>query len=259
MTDIQERLATGKGKFTPRYPDLGTGAGELRGLRSHPSSSRPSARRCSSGRGSTSAGSSGCRGRARYFTRELPGRLASIVVARDLDGDRPRLPQRLRPPRQQGRVAGAPAARSRAARVGSSPASTTAGATASTGASRTSPTSDEFFDLDKSTLRMPKVHCEVFAGFVFVNLSQDPGAAAHLPRRPHRSSSRRIPFERMTQRYGFSTPHQRQLEARRRLGLRVVPPAVRPRPVHRPATCRRPRRWCRRSTRTTTTCSRRTC
>ena len=24
MTNIQDRLATGKGKFTPRYPELGT-------------------------------------------------------------------------------------------------------------------------------------------------------------------------------------------------------------------------------------------
>ena len=64
------------------------------------------------------------------------------------------------------------------------------------------------------------------------------------------------PFDKMTQRYGFSTRIHGQLEARGRLGVRVVPPAVRARPVHRPGRRRRPRRWCRRSTRTTTTSSR---
>ena len=31
---------------------------------------------------------------------------------------------------------------------------------------------DEFFDLDKSTLQMPPVHCEVWAGFIFVHAHQ---------------------------------------------------------------------------------------
>ena len=42
---------------------------------------------------------------------------------------------------------------------------------------------EEFFDLDKSKLRMPPVHCEVWAGFIFVNLRRGSGAAARLPRR----------------------------------------------------------------------------
>src|SRR5262245_32250739 len=86
MSNIQERLATGKGKFTPRYPELGTDpvsyedaispdffeaereaifrrswlyVGRIERL------PRPGA----------------------YFTRELPGGLASIVVAKGLGGE----------------------------------------------------------------------------------------------------------------------------------------------------------------------------
>ena len=63
---------------------------------------------------------------------------------------------------------------------------------------------EEFFDLDKSTLRMPRVHCDVFAGFVFINLAQDP-----VPLRTFLGDRilelEAYPFERMTQRYGFAT------------------------------------------------------
>ena len=63
---------------------------------------------------------------------------------------------------------------------------------------------EEFFDLDKRTLRMPRVHCDVFAGFVFINLAQDP-----VPLRTFLGDRilelEAYPFERMTQRYGFAT------------------------------------------------------
>ena len=39
-----------------------------------------------------------------YFTKTLPGLRASLIVARAMDGARPRLPQRLPPPRQQARL-----------------------------------------------------------------------------------------------------------------------------------------------------------
>ena len=62
----------------------------------------------------------------------------------------------------------------------------------------------EFFDLDKSTLRMPPVHCEVWAGFIFINLADDP-----VPLRSFLGDGllaiEAYPFEKMTQRYGFST------------------------------------------------------
>ena len=73
MTDIQDRLATGKGKFTPLYPDLGTGPvsyedsispeffdGRARGgVQAVVAVRRPR--------------SSGCRGRARTSPASCPG------------------------------------------------------------------------------------------------------------------------------------------------------------------------------------------
>ena len=62
----------------------------------------------------------------------------------------------------------------------------------------------EFFDLDKSKLRMPPVHCEVWAGFIFVNLAEDP-----VPLRTFLGEGllgmETYPFHLMTQHYGFST------------------------------------------------------
>ena len=63
---------------------------------------------------------------------------------------------------------------------------------------------DQFFDLDKGSLRMPEVACEVFAGFVFVHLGPDP-----VPLRDFLGDRilelEAYPFGQMTQRYGFST------------------------------------------------------
>ncbi len=63
---------------------------------------------------------------------------------------------------------------------------------------------EQFFDLDKDTLRMPEVPCEVFAGFIFVNLSEDP-----VPLRTFLGDRilelEAYPFGEMTERYGFST------------------------------------------------------
>ena len=45
----------------------------------------------------------------------------------------------------------------------------------------------EFFDLDKSTLRMPPVHCEVWAGFIFINLNPEQRLREYLASGPKRS------------------------------------------------------------------------
>ena len=92
---------------------------------------------------------------------------------------------------------------------------------------------EEFFDLDKSKLRMPPVHCEVWAGFIFINLAEDPVPLRTLPRRgPARHGDLPVPPDDAALRVLHAD--QGQLEARGRLRLRVVPPAVRARPVHRP-------------------------
>ena len=86
MTDIQDRLATGKGKFTPLYPHLGT----------EPVSYEDciSPEFFEAEREAVFNRTWLCVGRVErlkrpgaYFTRELPGRLASIVVTRALDGE----------------------------------------------------------------------------------------------------------------------------------------------------------------------------
>lgn len=66
---------------------------------------------------------------------------------------------------------------------------------------------DQFFDLDKSKLRMPPVHCEVWAGFIFINLTPEKDG----PRRRCEPFGEGLlgleayPFHLMTQRYGFAT------------------------------------------------------
>src|SRR5438094_7044771 len=86
MTDIRERVATGKGKFTPQYPDLGLGPV------SYEDATSPSffeaEREAIFKRSWIYVGRVERLPRpGTYFTRDLPGRLASIVVSRDLDGN----------------------------------------------------------------------------------------------------------------------------------------------------------------------------
>ena len=63
---------------------------------------------------------------------------------------------------------------------------------------------DEFFDLDLYELRMPPVRCEVFAGFIFINLTDDPAPLIEFLG-DRISELDAYPFNLMTQRYGFST------------------------------------------------------
>ncbi len=91
------------------------------------------------------------------------------------------------------------------AAAASSRASTTGGATASTGASRTSPTSTSSSTSTRVRSGMPKVHCEVFAGFIFVNLAQQDPVPLRTFLGERILELEAYPFDRMTQRYGFST------------------------------------------------------
>ena len=135
MTGIQDRLATGKGKFTPLYPDLGTGPV------SYEDSISPeffeAEREAVFKRTWLYVGREERLARpGAFFTRELPGDLASLVITRGLDGTvhafhnacahRGNKVVWQEHPKEETR-----------ARAGSSPASTTAGATAWMGASPT--------------------------------------------------------------------------------------------------------------------------
>jgi phenylpropionate dioxygenase-like ring-hydroxylating dioxygenase large terminal subunit len=62
----------------------------------------------------------------------------------------------------------------------------------------------EFFGLDKRSLGLPPVACDVWAGFIFVNFADAPEPLREfLGERYLEVES--YPFDKMTQRYGFST------------------------------------------------------
>ena len=256
MTGIQDRLATGKGKFTPLYPDLGTGPV------SYEDSISPeffeAEREAVFKRTWLYVGREERLPRpGTFFTRELPGRAGVDRRHPRPRRDRARLPQRLRPPRQQGRVAGAPARRRPSGSCRQFACKYHGWRYGLDGCVTHVTNEEEFFDLDKDSLGMPKVRLR---GVRRVRLREPvgrPDAAADVPRRAH-PRARGVPVREDDPALRLLHPDPRQLEARGRLRVRVVPPAVRPRPLHRPATSRRPRRWCRRWTRTTTTSSRRT-
>ena len=85
MTRIQKRLATGKGKFTPLHPELGTAPVSYEDCISPEFFAAE--REAVFERSWLYVGRIERLPRpGTYFTRELPGRLASLVVARDLDG-----------------------------------------------------------------------------------------------------------------------------------------------------------------------------
>src|SRR6185312_5768558 len=138
-----------------------------------------------------------------YFTRELPGRLASIVITRDLDDNvhafhnvcahrGNKVVWQEHPQEESAGSCRAFACKYHGWRYGLD------------GAVNHITNEAEFFDLDQSKLRMPPVRCEVWAGFIFINLSGDP-----VPLRSFLGEilllMETYPFHLMTQRYGFST------------------------------------------------------
>ena len=202
MTGIQDRLATGKGKFTPLYPDLGTGPVSYEDSIS--SEFFEAEREAVFKRTWLYVGREERVARpGAFFTRELPGNLASLVITRGLDGT-------------VHAFHNACAHRGNKVVWQEHPKEETAGTCRQfackyhgwryglDGCVTHVTNEEEFFDLDKDSLGMPKVACEVFAGFVFVNLSDDP-----MPLRTFIGDRigelEAYPFEKMTQRYGFST------------------------------------------------------
>jgi phenylpropionate dioxygenase-like ring-hydroxylating dioxygenase large terminal subunit len=201
MADIQEKLATGKGKFTPQWPELGTG----------PVSYEDSISQefFEAERDAVFRRSWLCVGRVEqlpragtYFTRELTG-LGSIVVAKDLDGT-------------VRAVSNVCAHRGNKVVWQEHPARESSGSCREfsckyhgwryslDGKVAHVTNEQEFFNLDKSVLAMPKVQCDVFAGFIFVNFSKDAEPLrAFLGDRLLELES--YPFDKLTQRYGFQT------------------------------------------------------
>ena len=204
MTSMQQRLSTGRGKFTTDYPELGTGPVSYEDAISEEFFAAE--------RKAVFERNWLCVGRIEqlsrkgsYFTRDLPGRLASIVIARDLDdtvhafhnvcahrGNK--VVWQEHPGRESSGTCRAFACKYHGWRYGLD------------GKVNHITNEGEFFDLDKAALRMPPVHCEVWAGFIFINLASE---ADPVPLRSFLGDGllpiEAYPFEKMTQRYGFST------------------------------------------------------
>src|SRR5262245_36925733 len=61
----------------------------------------------------------------------------------------------------------------------------------------------EFFELDKAALGLVSVHCEVWAGFIFVNLARTPRETLREYLGPMVGALEGYPFHSMTERYSF--------------------------------------------------------
>ena len=172
VTSIQQRSPPVRRQVHAEVPGAGRGAGDLRGL-----DLRGVLRRRTQGRLQEKlAVRRPDRAAAEARGRSSPANCRESRVDRHharSGRQRVRVPQRMRASRQQGRLAGAPQGRALGQLPRSSPASTTAGATASRVGSPTSPTRASS-STSKSQLQMPPVHCEDLAGFIFVNLAKDP-------------------------------------------------------------------------------------
>ena len=256
MTGIQQKLATGRGKFTADYPDLGTGPVNYEDSISEEFFAAE--------RKAVFERSWLCVGRMErlprkgsYFTRELPGRLASIVITRDLDDNVLRLPQRLRAPRQQGGVAGTPAGGVRGQLPG-------VRLQVPRLALRTRRRGQPHHQRG-GVLRPRQEQAAHAAGALRslggVHLHQPlrgSGAVAQLPRRgPARHGDVPVPPDdaalRVLHAESRATGSSRSTPCASGTTRRTYTAGSSTR------TWPRPRRWCRRSTHTTTTCSGRTC
>ena len=71
----------------------------------------------------------------------------------------------------------------------------------------------EFFDLDKADYGLVPVHCDVWAGFIFVNLAEEPEQSLREFLGPMVTALEGYPFDQMTERFGLPHRGQGELEA----------------------------------------------
>ena len=71
----------------------------------------------------------------------------------------------------------------------------------------------EFFDLDKADYGLVPVHCDVWAGFVFVNLADEPSQSLVDFLGPMITAIEGYPFDEMTERFSYRADVGQQLEA----------------------------------------------
>ena len=61
----------------------------------------------------------------------------------------------------------------------------------------------EFFDLDKADYGLVPVHCDVWAGFIFINLAKEPEQSLRDFLGPMVTKMENYPFEKLTERYFY--------------------------------------------------------
>ena len=71
----------------------------------------------------------------------------------------------------------------------------------------------EFFDLDKADYGLVPVHCDVWAGFIFVNLGREPSQSLREFLGPMVTALEGYPFDQMTERFSLPRRGRQQLEA----------------------------------------------
>lgn len=137
-----------------------------------------------------------------FFTKEIPSARASVIVSRDVDG-------RVRAFHNVCRHRG-----NKLVWEGT-PRDETSGSARQfvckyhgwryglDGACRYVHQEREFFELDKASLGLVPVHCETWAGFVFVNLDPEPRQTLREYLGPMVGALEGYPFHRMTERYSF--------------------------------------------------------
>ncbi|OBK63208.1 (2Fe-2S)-binding protein [Mycobacterium colombiense] len=198
---IQEKLSTGKGKFTPQYPGLGTGPVSYEDCVSE--EFFVAEREAVFRRSWLKVGRiDQLRKTGSYFTRELPG-LGSIVVVRQPDGSVKALHNvcahrgnkvvwQEHPGEESQGTCRAFTCKYHGWRYGLD------------GQANHITNQEQFFDLEQYSLRMPELHCDVWAGFIFVNFAEHAEPLrAFLGERFAALDG--YPFEKMTQRYGYRT------------------------------------------------------
>jgi phenylpropionate dioxygenase-like ring-hydroxylating dioxygenase large terminal subunit len=206
MTSIQQRLSTGKDaagfRYTNEYPELGTGPVNYEDATSP--EFFEAERKAVFERTWLMVGRiERLPKKGSYFTREVPGKLASIVIARDADdkihafhnvcahrGNK--VVWQEHPQDETSGTCRAFACKYHGWRYGLD------------GKVNHITNEDQFFDIDKNKLRMPPLACEVWAGFIFINLAEDP-----VPLRTFLGDRilelEAYPYEKMTQHYGYSS------------------------------------------------------
>ena len=70
----------------------------------------------------------------------------------------------------------------------------------------------EFFDLDKADYGLVPVHCDVWAGFIFVNLDREPEQTLREFLGPMITALEGYPFDQMTERFYYRADVGQQLE-----------------------------------------------